>query len=63
MKALRTITFAMTLAIGLTGCAGLNAGPFGFALAPVQPVHVGSPQSPTINADYRTWGVWAFGSW
>ncbi len=61
MQAIRAVV--LSLVIGLSGCTGFSMGPLGVAVAPVQPVHVGSPQVPTIHAHYRTWGVWAFRSW
>jgi len=45
-------------AMGLSGCAG----PLTFLVAPVRPVHVGTPQvmPPGIGPDVRTWGAWAY---
>lgn len=63
MKGVRSIILATAVGVGLSGCSNISIGPIGFAVAPMQPVHVGTPNVPHVNVDYRTWGAWAFGSW
>ena len=63
MKGVRFVLLVMALGVCLSGCSNMTIGPIGFAVAPMQPVHVGTPNVPHANVDYRTWGAWAFGSW
>lgn len=44
----------------LAGCGV----PLTVLVAPVQPVHVGTPKvmPQSLSPDYRTWGAWAFGT-